>query len=697
MFYQISEWFADVVYLRIAIRGRDFFYHKSLLKMGQGFFVPLPTQINASIMQVRIPRILLVFMLILSSLGCSFASGTDTTAVQKKMKKPKVGRDSTVVSFFYNDFEKIGQLNTHAYDTALAGFQVYDPMYKKDRFDANLGNYGSNYRYLIPYPFMRASGWDYGIHTFDNYMYLNDSVKYFKVFKTFTEVAYFQGAKKENTFHAIFSRNLYKSLNLGFDFRVMNAPGAYIRQRTNDINFVLTLQYITKDKRYGFISNFIFNRLRNFENGGITYDSVFEQNTEKNRQAITVNLQAAENRMKETGFYTKHYFNLSRHAKDEKDTAFLNSSHVDLGRLTYAFYFNRQVQNYKDASPDTSFYTFYYFSKTLTQDSITIDRISNELTWSNPTFRKDKKLRLLQIEAGIKQQYIHLSYKDSTIFHHRYFIQYIPKAALYFHPFSSLLLEAHGDYVLGDYNEGDFSLRVNLSTILGKQNKNGGTITLTGIYSYQQPGWYFNHFIGNNFIWDTSFNKQGLISGGFDYKFKFLNAGFNFNRITNYVYLDEFSNPSQFKNEFGYIYVYFNTDIALWRFKIRTQLVYQTVQGTTELRLPAFMGNLTLYYSQPLFKGAAVFQPGLNFYYNTSYYADGYMPALRSYYLQNFKQYGNYLYMDVFINLKIQRARFFLAYTNFGSFFEGRHYISTPDYPMQDAALKFGISWRFHD
>ncbi|MCX6282120.1 MAG: hypothetical protein NTU51_09155 [Bacteroidetes bacterium] len=646
------------------------------------------------------PRIIIILLILLFPAihHCLANPGdVDTTAFSKKLKKPKALRDSTIVSFFYNDFEKIGQLNTHAYDTAIAGFQNYDPAYKKDRFSANLGNIGSNYKSLIPYPFMRASGWDFGIHSFDAFMYLNDSVRYYKIFKTFTEVSYFQGSKKENTFHAIFSRNLYRSLNLGFDFRVMNAPGAYIRQRTNDINFTLTLQYITKDRRYGFIANFIFNRILNLENGGITKDSLFEQSIEKNRQTIPVNLQTAQNRMKETGFYTKHYFNLSRHAKDEKDTAFLNSHHVDLGRLSYAFYFNRQVQNYMDGIADTGFYNHIYLDSINTRDSITVDRISNELIWSNPTFRKDKKLRLLQIEAGIRQQYIHLSFKDSAAFQHRYFIQYIPKAALYFQPFSSLLLEAHGDYVLGDYNEGDFSLRVNLSTILGKQDKNGGIITLSGIYSYQQPGWYYNHYLGNNFKWDTAFNKLGLISGGFDYRYKFLSTGFNFNRITNFVYLDSNALPKQFKNEFGYLYVYFNTDVHLWRFKIKSQLVYQTVQGTTVLRLPAFMGNLSVYYTQPLFKGAALLQPGLSFYYNTMYYADSYMPALRSYYLQDQKQIGNYLYMDVFINIKIQRARFFVAYTNWGSFFEGRNYWASPHYPNQDATFKFGISWRFHD
>ncbi|MBN1197835.1 MAG: hypothetical protein JXA23_00690, partial [Bacteroidales bacterium] len=66
-------------------------------------------------------------------------------------------------------------------------------------------------------------------------------------------------------------------------------------------------------------------------------------------------------------------------------------------------------------------------------------------------------------------------------------------------------------------------------------------------------------------------------------------------------------------------------------------------------------------------------------------------------FLQDKKEIGNYLYMDVFINVKIQRARLFVAYTHFNSSFMGRSYFMVPSYPMQDAAFKFGVSWRFHD
>lgn len=637
-------------------------------------------------------RILLpTFLLLLSLLAQT--QNLESDSLRMKLDSIKQNRDSTEVSFFYHDFEKLGTLNLHPNDTAITGFQSYDPLFKHDLFYATQGNIGSNYRYLIPTPFTQKSGFDYGIHSFDQYLFQNDSVKYYKVSKTFTEVAYFQGPKREQNFQAVFSRNIYRSLNIGFNFRVRSAPGAYTRQKTNHINFVVTTQFISKNKRYGVIANFLINRLKNYENGGIKYDSLFEQNLESNRLLIPVNLQTAQNRIRETGVYMKHYFNLSRHPRNEKDSAYFSKDRIELGRITYSFEYNQQIQNYIDNQPDSGFYPPPILDTTFTADSITLRRITNQVIWSNPSFNPEKKLRLLQLEAGLKQQYIELS--DDSI--KKYFVQFIPHAEINFTPIPSLRLQARGDYVLGEYNEADMSLRVKLTTILGKPGKNGGIITLIANYAMQEPGYFYEHYLGNNFQWDTAWQKIGVIAGGFSYRFKSLETGFNLSRVTNYVYLDTAGKPSQFRDEFGHLQVYLNGDLPLGKFTFRTRLSYQSIQGTTTLHLPAFMGSLAIYFTQPLFKGAATFQPGLNFYYNTAYYADNYMPATRSFYLQGENEIGNYLYMDVFINLKIQRARLFAAYTHFNAGLMGRSYYSIPSYPMQDGAFRFGVSWRFHD
>jgi hypothetical protein len=473
----------------------------------------------------------------------------------------------------------------------------------------------------------------------------------------------------------------------------MSAPGAYYRQKTNHINFVLTSQFFTKNKRYGLIANFTANRLRNYENGGIKYDSLFEDNLETNRMVIPVNLTVAQNRIRETGFFMKHYFDLSRHTKDTGDTTVRSKNRIDLGRLTYSFQYNRQIQNFIDSPPDTGFFPPPVLDTIRTIDSLTIKKITNDLVWSNPSFKANRQPRIFHLEAGARMQYVEVDLHETK----HYFQQVIPHAQVAFSPFASMNLVAQGDYVIGEYNEGDMSLRVTLSTVLGSQTKNAGNIALTGNYSLQKPGWFYVQYLGNNYQWDTTWAKQGLISGGFKYSFRFFETGFTVNRINNYIYLDTASLPRQNQAEFGYLNLFLNGTLDLWRFKFKTQLVYQTVQGTSVLRLPAFMGNLAVYYTQPLFHGAATLQPGLNFFYHTAYHADSYNPAIRSFYLQDKKDIGNYLFMDVFINLKIQRARFFATYTHFNASFMSHDYYTTPGYPMQDGAFKFGIAWRFHD
>lgn len=656
----------------------------------------------------------ITILLLLGIFVNSHAQQTDTADVKPKQNFPtenseKIGlsasankflldsikkhRDSSQVFFFYSDFEKLGKLNLYQNDTAITGFQDYDMLFKHDRFFATLGNIGQCYRSLTPFLSQVESGFDYGIRSFDQYLYKNDSVKYYKVYKTYTELSYIQGSKKEQNFHAIFSRNIYRSINIGFDFHVMSAPGAYFRQKTNHINFVLTSQFFTKKKRYGVIANLTLNRLRNYENGGMKSDSLFERNIEPNRMVIPVNLLTAQNRIRETGFFMKHYFDLTRHSKDEKDSTQESKNKIELGRLTYSFQYNRQIQNFINNPNDSGFFPPPVLDTVRTYDSLTIKKIINEVIWANPSFKPNRKLRVFQIEAGIRQQYTEVSLHGIKHF----FQQFIPRAKIEFTPFSSLRIEALADYVLGDYNEGDFSLKVKLSTILGSMSKNAGIITFTGNYFLQQPGWFYTQYLGNSFQWDTTWLKQGLISAGFNYSLKYFETGFDISRISNFIYLDSLSQPRQFQNGFGYLHLYLNGNLDLWKFKLKAQLVYQSVQGTTVLRLPAFIGNLAVYYTQSLFHGAAILQPGLNFFYNTSYYANDYNPATRSFYLQDNKEIGNYLYMDVFINLKIQRARFFFTYTHLNASFMGRDYYTTPGYPMQDAAFKFGVGWRFHD
>jgi len=88
---------------------------------------------------------------------------------------------------------------------------------------------------------------------------------------------------------------------------------------------------------------------------------------------------------------------------------------------------------------------------------------------------------------------------------------------------------------------------------------------------------------------------------------------------------------------------------------------------------------------------------GLDTRYEAKYYADYYSPALGMFYVQRNEQVGDYPWMDVFVNMKIKRTRFYVKYSNLGATILKSGYYTTPNYAAQPALLGFGLSWTFYD
>jgi hypothetical protein len=130
---------------------------------------------------------------------------------------------------------------------------------------------------------------------------------------------------------------------------------------------------------------------------------------------------------------------------------------------------------------------------------------------------------------------------------------------------------------------------------------------------------------------------------------------------------------------------------------INGKLVYQSPSQPEYIRIPGFSGHLNLFFKSPIFKQAATIQTGFQFYYFSEFFADGYNPAYRDFYIQNEKSIGNYIYADVYLTLNIKTARLFLKYAHFNSLFGNYTYYLAPHYPDRDARFCFGINWRFHN
>ena len=83
--------------------------------------------------------------------------------------------------------------------------------------------------------------------------------------------------------------------------------------------------------------------------------------------------------------------------------------------------------------------------------------------------------------------------------------------------------------------------------------------------------------------------------------------------------------------------------------------------------------------------------------YNTTYYANGYSPAIYSFYYQNVAQIGNYWFVDAHATLRISRLYIFARVGNLLSAVQNNNMFTTPGYPVMNYMVNLGVNWRFHD
>ena len=131
-------------------------------------------------------------------------------------------------------------------------------------------------------------------------------------------------------------------------------------------------------------------------------------------------------------------------------------------------------------------------------------------------------------------------------------------------------------------------------------------------------------------------------------------------------------------------------------FGLTTHIALQNASSDS-IQVPLLAGKANLYYIFDIFKKKLKLQLGLDLLYNTSYYANGYSPALYSFYFQNSNIVGKYWFVDANATIRISRLYFFARIGNLLAPFQHYNMFTTPGYPNKDFLLTIGINWRFHD
>ena len=90
---------------------------------------------------------------------------------------------------------------------------------------------------------------------------------------------------------------------------------------------------------------------------------------------------------------------------------------------------------------------------------------------------------------------------------------------------------------------------------------------------------------------------------------------------------------------------------------------------------------------------------GADLRYFTKYYAPDYSPLLGQFTVQETEgsrvELGNYPIVNVYANLHLKHARFFVMMSHVNAKSGKCNYFLTPHYPLNESILRFGVSWNF--
>ena len=83
----------------------------------------------------------------------------------------------------------------------------------------------------------------------------------------------------------------------------------------------------------------------------------------------------------------------------------------------------------------------------------------------------------------------------------------------------------------------------------------------------------------------------------------------------------------------------------------------------------------------------------------TKYFAPDYLPQIAQFAIQQNAdsrvKLGGYPFVDVYANMHLKRARFFVSMSHVNSGSGSKMYFLTPHYPTNTNILRFGVSWNF--
>ena len=668
--------------------------------------------------------------LIFNIIGFAQTPVQDSVAPPKKHTTPTRPIDSCFVTYSQFYFDSIFLTTTKVIDTSTFNASRFEVLERENTIFSTLSNTGLAHK-SMRFNNLHQFGFDMSLPSFSEYIQQEENLISYQSILPYSEIRYvLTSSDKEQHLNFRFGRQITSRLFISFAINSDFSPGVFKNDQSINNYFWINAHYLTKNKRYGATLYFYRNKLEMQENGGIVNDEDYSLHSESDNLVINTNLTTATNFIKSTGTGLDHYFNLLPQTTQVKvketqpsspinDSLFVDSllfeqdSIVDsiniqnrtkekkftLGRICHQFSYQRNQLFYNESSPTVAFYQPFdtLLNSTNSTDTTIVYSIKNTLKWNNLGYRKYNDDIPFYLYAGLTYDYSKVKlydYLEGEIITDRNYQQLSVNGGVIVNLFKSTRITGQAELITLGYQIGDFDVKGQWKQFVGTSSKNWGVATFDTEIRRQSANWFEKSYYSNHFRWENEFNAATYLTFNLKYNYKSYCIGVRQTSIAQYIYFGTDARPTQFDGMFSIREAYLSFNQSLGRFEFEGFACVQKASNEEVMHLPLFLGRLRFAYSQPVFHKAATIQPSLTVQYFTKYHADAYMPATRTFYLQNEVEIGNFPFIDLALSIKVKKANIYVAYSNMFLLTGNYNSFIAPHYPMRDSKFFFGINWR---
>ena len=671
-------------------------------------------------------RLALVFILLAASLlGFSQNLEQDSIAEKRPSPAPSLPIDSTFVTYGTYPFDSLFLNASKVVDTTTFHAADFDYLQRGHTIYSTLSNTGMAHK-SMRFDYLHQTGFDMTLPAFPTYLLNEGNMASYLSVLPYSEIRYLMTVgDMEQHFHARFGRQFTPRLLVSFAFDTDYAPSTFNNNKTINNTFWINAKYITKSERYGIAAYWYRNKLEMGENGGIINDETYTAHTETDNTVIPVNLTAANNFVVSSGMGFEQYFNLlpKKTVTTTKETTHVENDSIvtltdsianieeativtetkdrkfTLGRLCHNFSFLNNKLYYNEKSAGASFYQPFdtLMDPSKSTDTTLVRAFKNTVKWSSLGYQKYNDDIPFYLYAGVTHGYYtvkHYDYVEGETMLARNYNQLSVNGGIIVNLFRSTRITGQAELVTLGYQIGDFDVKGQWKQYIGTSNKNYGQATFDVEVKRQSATWFEESYYSNHFRWENDFKAATYLTFDLRYRFKDYTLGVKQTSIANMIYFGTDARPTQNDGMFSIREAYLSFYQRLGRFELEGFASLQKSSNEEVMHLPLVMGQLKVGYSQPIFHKAATLHPSLTVRYFTKYHADAYMPATRTFYLQNEVEIGNFPFIDLALAIKVKKAHIFAAYSNMFLLTGNYNSFIAPHYPIGNSKIYIGVNWR---